>query len=384
MENQSPIAKYFKDPFLRLRFKLRRLWRPPPAPTPVVKQNPNEPINKLPLDLIYYLGTSDYLPPADKASLALVCKNFWNVLNGPKVLRRLGRATVGVGWIVNEEQVNQQRLDFLQRLEIRFPKRVLCYPCATFHRCRKPAWCPAWSPGYNLSYISRCDMQNGALRNADYQPILPFTLVQEIMNRHRYGDEYGYYPVTDLEFDSRLIYPRGRDARYSFRARIINDELVVKVDYAVLFRNDSPKDKADAWEWIFSQCKGLRRNWPEYRADLRKQAKECRAFRCWECLAEARLIIDPAYSTKRGEVWLTKYINLGPCRTPFDPKWRRLFNSIHLCYYAKNYVGIGYARFFAGDDASPHRTKCGGEQKLFRFNERLVPPLVTGLPRGRI
>ncbi|KAK2813446.1 hypothetical protein FQN50_000762 [Emmonsiellopsis sp. PD_5] len=381
MENQSPFAKYTKGPFLRLRFKLRRLWRPPPAPAPapVVKQNPNELINKLPLDIIYYLGTSDYLSPADKASLALVCKNFWNVLNGHKVLRQLGRATVGVGWTVKEEQVNQPRLDFLQRLEIQFPKRLLCYPCATFHRCRKPAWYSE----YYFSYVSRCDMQNGTLRNADYRPILPFTLAQEIMNRHRYGDDYGYSPLTDLEFDPRLAYREGREARYSFRARIINDELVVKIDYAVLFRNDSLKDKTDALQWIFYQCTSLGYDWPDYRADLRKQAKECRSVRCQECLTEARLIVDPTYSTKRGEVWLTKYINLGPCSNPFDPKWRRLFNFRHFCYNAKNDERIksGYARFFAGDDVSPHRAKHRSERqrfgiKLWRESGRNMHPRI--------
>ncbi|KAK2787960.1 hypothetical protein FQN52_006966 [Onygenales sp. PD_12] len=257
MENQSPIAKYFKDPFLRLCFKLRRLWRPPPAPAPapapapdpdpVVKQNPNELINKLPLDIIYYLGTSDYLSLVDKSSLALVCKNFWNVLNGPKVLQPLRRPAVGVGLTDNEAQAKEQRLEFLQRLEIQFPKHLLCHHCVTFHLRPKPAW----RTPQDLSIIGRCDMENGVLFSTwGSLPLLPFTLAQEIMNRHRYGDEYGHYLVTDLGFNFPFYRRHADDSRYSFGGRIINDELVVKIDYSTLFLNDSLVDRTDALQLI--------------------------------------------------------------------------------------------------------------------------------------
>ncbi|PGH23420.1 hypothetical protein AJ80_02530 [Polytolypa hystricis UAMH7299] len=218
---------------------------------------------------------SKYLSTADKASLALVCKNFWNVLNGPKIIEKLERPEGQ--WQGDDDGVKMDRLDFLQRLEVQFPKRLLCHQCATFHR-RRQTWC--WM--LDLSTITRCDMMNGVFNNWIYEPDLPFSRAQEAMNRHRYGDE------------TRLS------------ARIINNELVVKVDCSTLFFSDSLEDKLDALTWV------SRFRWscwypilPENEKSLRNE-KTCQVYRCQACSSETRLIVDPAYNTNYSEIKGTK------------------------------------------------------------------------------
>lgn len=69
------------------------------------------------------------------------------------------------------------------------------------------------------------------------------------MNRHRYGEEYGC-PVTDIEYNLTKLDPLCRDCGlavcYRVSARIIDNELLVKVDRSVLFWRTRPEQKEDA------------------------------------------------------------------------------------------------------------------------------------------
>jgi hypothetical protein len=357
MTKPTSFRGYIAILLRRLYFKIYQYFYPAPTLPSDPAQLPL--IYKLPRDIICYLG-NEVLPPADRAAFALTGKAFWISLDGEKLLERLDPNTEE-----NKQQakLKQDRLDFLWRLQHRYPKHLLCSHCAIFHRRQKDS---TWDP----VGISPCDVKNGIFRDSNVSLFLPFSYAQEVMNRHRYGRAYGC-PASDIEYNHDCnneaarqyadVAIRGWRERRRLSARVINNELVVKIDLSRLFLFHDDVTKAGATgilhRGIGSHSGG--EPWRRQREELKGKEDASLHFRCRKCECELRCkVMDPGYYGEYGEVRISMWLTLGSCETPHDPKWLRAIQRCQLGYnqcYRIDPAESLYARYF--DDASPYRAK---------------------------
>lgn len=295
--------------------------------------NPEQlsPIYNASADVVYYLANTAQ-SPADTASLALTCKSLWETLDGRRALQKLRDPT-------------DDRLDFFQRLEVYFPRRLLCHQCATFHR----------RPYKNLFFFGekKCDTANGAISHPSVRLFLPFRRVQEVMNYHRYGEGYGY-PTGVLAYNCPSI-----SGHCSFDAKIVSGELIVKLDVSYIFCRDElpstssshPQKRAAAIGMhIYSLLHGTPRI--PHLEDLMQTDKLYLSFKCNACWSEIRCIIDSESEGRYGETRKTMWSNLGPCRSPFDARWRAAVKGC-TSLNSRRQAPLSYAGYF--DDTSPAR-----------------------------
>ncbi|KAK2760707.1 hypothetical protein FQN54_001942 [Arachnomyces sp. PD_36] len=139
-----------------------------PLPDPPLESSAR-PILKLPLDVLPNIV--DRLSPAETAALALSSKAILNA----------------IGTHVLKIERFEDRLELLQHLQILYPQHLLCYQCGRFHLRRNKIHEPEDD--------SPCDQKNG--RYYFNGSSIPFTAVQQVMNRHLYGEDHGM-PVENL------------------------------------------------------------------------------------------------------------------------------------------------------------------------------------------
>lgn len=290
-------------------------------------------IHHLPVDVIYLLTSSEFMSSADRACFVLTCKTFWSVLGGDTILQAIQRSPPSdenereeescriphSDWIFTED-----RLEFLQRFQIYYPKRLLCYQCATFHR--RPWF---WTSG---ALPSKCDEKNIVLDIPKTSVHIPFSRAQEVMNYHRFGPNYGR-PPSNLEFNTLNRYCC-RPSTTQVRARIIKGDLVIQIDVSIVFSNDvdidsRAIDRHTAVSALASDKINHGMPLPCMRLTSCKE-DAYQLHRCIFCSAELRCIINSGYNlypsffkNSLGEARVTAWYNLGTCQSPFDSRWQQ-------------------------------------------------------------
>ncbi|EGE81346.1 hypothetical protein BDDG_04288 [Blastomyces dermatitidis ATCC 18188] len=246
-------------------------------------------------DVIYYLIKA--IPPADGAALAVTCKAIWFIIGGSPGVRKL---------IENKKD----RVSLLARLEIFFPQHVLCHQCAVFHRRQKL--------NRHISFQPRpCDEVNRPIKFWDCFYHLPFSLAKEVMNRHRYGKDYGC-PISEIGCCAGEL---GCPEHFRFRrlfgsAKIVNGNLVLQTDqYAVLCGKEGPVLPSANF---FHSRNGT---FPTLLFSKIRGKRECTFMRCPDCSSEFRLLVDRVEGKNLVRQRITTWINAGACETPYDPQW---------------------------------------------------------------
>ncbi|KAI1907352.1 hypothetical protein LOZ53_005319 [Ophidiomyces ophidiicola] len=198
------------------------------------------------------------------------------------------------------------------------------------------------------------------------------------MNYHRYGEKYGFH-VDQLECNFGIpddtLHP-DQWMCFKLSATIVDDELLVMLDYSSLFYLDQPDSLKAAEEKIrgphHSLCAshGFQhlRNWTE--------EYFVKAYRCRKCSNEVRDTVDFNYGPGQGETRRTMWCNLGRCADSNDRKWcmATLAKSSRCRYGASSLRKSIYADFF--DDRSPRKTALklpGKIHEHFRSRRRFPP-----------
>ena len=284
-----------KDLFRRKTKEKGPLWRIPK-------------IYEVPRDVL--LCVVDKLAPADVAALALSSKAMLNTL-GHQALK-----------IDNKDD----RRDLLRRFEHRYPDHLLCHQCGVFHlrrrRPRDPVLLYArWHHG-----IPACDRQSGCFVNFSTALSISFSLVQEVMNRHRYGREHGL-DLRVMRFDE----PRHPEY-FQTRAKIFRGQLylIIQERMQTLRTDDDVESIVRRTEIRYCRHFSSRTIWPFPEHILHSLAqqgglKQTVYLQCLECSTLVQLqlrrrsILSPSNC-----ITTTAWYRLGPCTNPFDPQWRAL------------------------------------------------------------
>lgn len=292
-------------PFEPLKSLLRRMFcsRKPRLPlentsTPIsatVLAPFPAPILQLPADVLCYIV--DRIPPTEAASLALSSKAILNTV-GRRVLRI---------------EKTEDRVELLKHLEIFFPGHLLCYQCGKFHVRRKK---------FRIYYDEEtsCDRKNGRYSYCSYVLDSPFTRFQEIMNRHRYGEEHGASVKSLNRVKFWNVGPFDQKFELT-KAKIIDDQLFIRTDIRLL------SNKKGRWELkklYYCQFCPHHGSW-EFRVG-ESHHRAMTFIRCLECSTEIcfDIVLNPfSYGRFRTIVWC----NLGLCRSPFENEWRALTSS---------------------------------------------------------
>jgi hypothetical protein len=141
--------------------------------------------------------------------------------------------------------VTKDRLDFLCRLQVDYPEHLLFYQCASFH-CHLGGWF------WGSTDFTACDSKTRVFEDSSVDLYLPFSRAQEVMNRHQNGWDYGS-PVSDFGYNfdynsnyrphTDFFYAPGWRERRRLSGRVVNGELLVKIDRSRLFLFGHPETK---------------------------------------------------------------------------------------------------------------------------------------------
>ncbi|PGH23491.1 hypothetical protein AJ80_02445 [Polytolypa hystricis UAMH7299] len=264
-------------------------------PDPVLlPDNPPPFLADLPNDILYYILTT--IPPADAAALALSCKFLWALLGGSRRFKPLLKE-------------DKDRVSLLRRLEVYYPKHILCYRCVKFHPRQKPLF---WRPRSWRPKLRQCNRVIGD----DKLLCIPFEKAKEVMNHHRYGEKYGH-PANILDFNvSNSPYSGTR-----VTAKIVSGQLIIMYDTPSWLPHDDMKRVAHEHFGCSSQKDG--RSCCNYPDDYMQTEKNIMMWgRCTCCASEYRLTINAMHSKEFGEFGMTRWRNLGACDDPFSDEWR--------------------------------------------------------------
>ncbi|KAK2735804.1 hypothetical protein FQN55_001986 [Onygenales sp. PD_40] len=299
----------------------------PPAPAASFHTLPNE--------LVYHVFSM--LRPAAAVALGLTCKPMWALLNSQHNLKELlaDRADL---------------LAFRGLIEDQFPNHLLCHVCGCFHL--RPAKRPPPSHPNRWQSTSVCDFRAGHIHHPQPQLWIPFVNAQEVMNAHRFGLAHGL-PSSTLTRTIRIK----RIHRTIFRrtAAIANGDLLLRTDAITIKPTISFFDN-----WIDKVGLDIGVVNKLYKFMIHffhPRGLESVFFRCPTCGREARKKFTETETETENykvEICETSWCNLGPCRTPKDPRWHRAARCPEGCSRA---VVIGteaelrYVEFF--DDGSP-------------------------------
>ncbi|KAL1953817.1 hypothetical protein VTO42DRAFT_2144 [Malbranchea cinnamomea] len=278
------------------------------------------PITRVPLDI--FLSIIDFLPPADIASLALTGKCIHTALGGNTVFKSVLKTV-------------EDRVSFLRRIEQHFPNHLLCHQCGFFHS-REAVDTLAFKE-------TECYAKNGKFEFGWYD--LPFTKFQEVMNRHRFGENAGP-PMETLSRPGAAVQSccASRHIRYvKTEPKIIGSELILTVWVWGTF--DRHLTRADAAaNWL------LRAFCPHQLASavvalLRPRVGRGYCLRCPHCLSEFVLEFLPS-SCCEFTVTLCMGYNLGDGRSPLaNTRWGKLTTPVamgddacEISYYDLRYI----------------------------------------------
>ncbi|KAK2763584.1 hypothetical protein FQN53_007288 [Emmonsiellopsis sp. PD_33] len=332
----------------------------PPAPAASFHTLPNE--------LVYHVFSM--LPPAAAAALGLTCKPMWALLNSQHTLKQLLTSRA-------------ERLAFLSLIEHQFPNRLLCHFCRHFHL--RPSKRPAPSRP-KIHQPTPCDRLAGHICHFQSQLRIPFANAQEVMNAHRFGPAHGLAAST-LTHTVRI--KRIHPTIFRRTAAIANGDLLLMTD-AISTRSTTA---FIGWGHMAGHMDSIGVNTILRiltASFISPAAPDLVLLRCPTCGCEARGAVKKSIVTEAEtkkyemEIRATSWCNLGPCRTPHDPRWERAVYCPERCRGA---VMIGaeaelkYVGFF--DDRSPARfweeTGRSGGGRNDQLEVRAGPEAV---PRG--
>ncbi|OQU95279.1 hypothetical protein CLAIMM_01510 [Cladophialophora immunda] len=159
----------------------------------------------------------EFLDPADRASLALSCKPFRDLL-GTEVWTTL-----------NAPENRDAKANFLGYLDQQLPDHLLCFPCGIYH-VRTQKGQEILRPTNISNPIFNCPNAFNAENKVSRQRItvgrsLPFPFVQLLLRAHKYSKEHG------IHIDSMSRRYKDRDGEWSHQTRyaIVNGHLLVRV-----------------------------------------------------------------------------------------------------------------------------------------------------------
>lgn len=268
----------------------------------------------------------DYLPPASILSLALTCRYFHYRLCDQ----------------ISSLQNRKVREEFLQMLERELAGRYFCYHCQKLHKRDR-----IWSRRYMHHGISHGIYKSPCL--GTFLTKTPFTMsstvgfnyARLVMNRHLFGPSHGYplwildSPEKDREFD-------GITVSWTRKARILDDELyfcsecTIKSDKRFIeplreFLNMKSsirlchhvlvtKEFIDEFELAHTVLQMLR-------VPIVADRIHTVALSCPQCLTDFSIGIW--WTKKYGwTVSVAVYQCLGPCRSPYEWKWRAMGEDV--------------------------------------------------------
>lgn len=267
-------------------------------------------LSSLPVEILLHIV--DFLPPSSAACLVLCSRDLFTIF-GCRFLHSL-RAPNAV----------REKRRFLVALQKDLPDWLLCYPCSVFHPVKadegpKNPWLDFEGPS--------CVQANGVVYLA-LRFRLQYQHAQLLMDRYRFGRpckeslarlSHTYsHTLSDTVFKSDI------------RAEIVAGELVVHV-YQKLrllgqWNMELIKHRMDpicphlelfSRDQILWQTIGCRLS---HMNDLPRA--KCSMWRsCQECRTRFQVDVQELENLQvEIQVYASKY--LGPCETPYDPKWR--------------------------------------------------------------
>ncbi|EGD99297.1 hypothetical protein TESG_06566 [Trichophyton tonsurans CBS 112818] len=263
-------------------------------------------LHRLNDDVLYYLANY-ILPLDDAAAFALTCRAAYKATNGRRVLRRL------------KKEPTLYRARFLERLELDFPKHVLCYECGIFHDRLLQG----------LFGLTLCDLSSIQL---DYAPgfrRLYYRQVKEIANHYRLGPRYGrseLHIVPQTPYFKRDTERKIAHAVY-IRPKAINNagsfELIFRRTSYVEYKYTSRKSRQEA---IYAATCRSHHLWPGFREEHLAREMHPLCYRCEICGAERQFTISylatkPGYAVIRSVMWES----VGHCENSGYGRWE------HVC-----------------------------------------------------
>ncbi|DAA76077.1 TPA_exp: Uncharacterized protein A8136_1114 [Trichophyton benhamiae CBS 112371] len=265
-------------------------------------------LHRLNDDILYYLANS-ILPLDDAAAFALTCRAAYKAISGRRVLQRL-----------NKEPA-LYRARFLERLELDFPKHVLCYECGKFH-----TWLEE-----NVLGLSPCDLNGIQLDYTTGFPRLFYRHAKEIANHYRLGPRYGrneLYLVPQAPYFRRDTERNIAHAVYISPKAVNNAgnfELILRRTSYVEYKYTSRKSREEA---IYATRCRSHHLWPGF--NEKKLAREMLplCYRCEMCGAERQFTITylaskPGYAVIRSTMWES----VGHCENSGYGRWQHICSS---------------------------------------------------------
>ncbi|KAK2763065.1 hypothetical protein FQN54_009698 [Arachnomyces sp. PD_36] len=290
--------------------KLKRLFNPP--------TRAKAPIEQLPLNVLHYI--MDNIPPTEAAALSLTSKTMLSVA-GPGILR------------IEE---SKDRAELLKHFEIHYPNHLLCYHCGKFFLRES-------SDTHDPEEETECDKKNGEFSLSPHDPIIPFTTVQEMMNRHRYGRRYGSESVRSLNsYD--VYYEEDKPFDYASeltQARIVDGQLIIRKMIHFVSRR-----KGRDFKQSCQYCPHLTTS--SFKVSEFDYSKTT-FIRCLKCFTEIRwdrtrnFLYDLVGFC--GRTRTTIWCNLGDCRSPFEANWQALTHSTDKDNNPSIYISRNDARY---------------------------------------
>ncbi|KAM5469327.1 hypothetical protein MferCBS49748_002998 [Microsporum ferrugineum] len=242
------------------------------------------------------------LPPLDAAAFVLSCKFMWQTGKGRSVLQQL-------------YNLHKGRIEILERLEVDFPKHVLCYRCEKFHR-RSKIPPPKLEP-YGCDTESEIHFLGSPSTESGIQPHLTYRQAKEIMNHYRFGPTHGrpatkvthYHTFADRGYEGSVHVK----IAWNFDVKLIDGNLVLKQDMWATYQVNNSTSRYKAVD-ICEQgnnhlLHGISAN------NIGIPLHQC--YRCPHSSSERELQVTyikhkPGYALLRSTLWE----NLGTCQNP--------------------------------------------------------------------
>lgn len=274
-------------------YSLAPIRQPKPLP---VQTDQDAPIYKLPPELIQHVAT--FIHPPSAALFGLSNKSILTAI-GSKVFKL----------------EKPHRLCCLEALESQLPNHLICHICVSFHPRRRRR-------STVLVYREpTCFRESGVFQYGIREFSLLFSDVQQIMNRHRFGEKHGI-SVKDIAYRRTSNCTRfPMLITETAEARISGGELLLRTDSRSQFHCYDRQLKMAAIYASHEFCPHA----SDTEMDLYTFTKSEKPFiRCSLCKTETRIRIRK-FDTSYNELQITSWYTLGSCRDPFDPddpQWR--------------------------------------------------------------
>lgn len=278
-------------------------YQPPALPTyfpshpypfkPNIEEGETPLLLTLPHDIL--LCICDFLDPASMAFFALTNK-----------------AIVGILGTICFKLRGNDRIIFLRILEPDFPDLLLCRHCPKFTLCNK-------RKSADFGFIDhRCFVLLGRFDFGVSGYSLLVSDVQQILNRHQFGPEFGF-SVDAIEFRETGDRFPAPNAEY-IRARIWADRLYLRVDTRTRFVRDDEDMKKTVIHRRRRFCGVVGDNNLNY---ISFQEFGTPFVRCSACLSEFRIKISRANEVE-DTLCTTAWYKLGSVDNYFQTHWLRI------------------------------------------------------------